>query len=660
MMENFIKKWIDHTAEHDPKLWRKVENAARYVLCRQKPPLLPNTGTVVGPVVDFQREDPAALARRLANYDVISFDVFDTLIFRAFDEPKIIFQLWGLMHDQPYAYNVRCAAERELKDENGGEATLADIYQRMELHLGIPAEQGMEDEIRLEMHYCRPNPYMLEVYNRLRRQGKRIVITSDMYLPKDTIATILSKCGYAGWEALYVSSDCQCTKRSGTMWKYLDVFYPKTLRRIHIGDHPKGDVVRPAEAGWDVCHYQNVHQINGKPWRTEMSRPIGSLWRGLVNEHLYAGGEQHPPLFDLGFVYFGLPVYGYCQYLHEKVKKEKVGLILFGARDMRTVWEVYRERYDTPCEYVPVSRTAMFRADFVGSLENVLTHIAEVAQGSETITVGEFFGGEKQVSLCAPFLLPWLERYGVTRESRICAETFPSIQLALLENREQISTLLEEDRQAAIHFYRELWERYGRPGHILFADLTGRGTCLSALRHIFQAGGIQARVTGTMMYTTAQNSRVCDFLDQSLCVYVFSWLHNAEMMELYEQLKEKKQVHFLLEESVFTDENGLLLSYTDGHGGLLFRESEMDTECVRTIREGIVAFSRKFARYCALPDGQELHIPGRDVFWPLVRGADAYANLTIGKAGASTGGANEHSTVQTKSKNAGIENCSQT
>ena len=387
-----------------------------------KTPLLPGTGSVVGPVVDFQRESPAALAQRLADYDVISFDVFDTLVFRTFDEPKMIFHLWGLMHDQPYAYSVRRVTERELQDESGGEATLADIYQRMELHLGIPAEQGMEDEIKLEIHCCRPNPYMLDVYNRLRRQGKRIVITSDMYLPKDTIATILNQCGYADWEALYVSSDCQRTKRSGTMWEYLDAFYPASLRRIHVGDSQNGDVAQPVKAGWNVCHYQNVHQINGIPWRTEMSRPIGSLWRGLVNEHLYAGGDQKTPFFDLGFVYFGLPVYGYCQYLHEIAEKEKVGLILFGARDMRTVWEVYQERYDTPCEYVPISRTAIFRADFVGSLENVLTHISEVAQGSETITVGEFFEGKKQVSLCAPFLLPWLERYGVTREMRICAE----------------------------------------------------------------------------------------------------------------------------------------------------------------------------------------------------------------------------------------------
>lgn len=630
-MKDFIKKQIDRIAVRCPKLWRRAEKAARYVVCRQKPPLLPGTGSVTGPIVDFQREETAVLTQRLAAYDIISFDVFDTLVFRAFDEPKLLFRLWGLLHEQPYAYDVRRAAERELREERGGEVTLADIYRRMEPHLGISAEQGMADEIGLEMRYCRPNPYMREVYDRLREQGKRIVVTSDMYLPKQAIAAILERCGYAGWEALYVSSACQRTKSSGAMWTYLNELYPGSLRRIHVGDNRKGDVDRPKEAGWDVCHYQNVHQINGTPWKEEMSRPIGSLWRGLVNEYLYAGMERKDPYFDLGFVYFGLPVYGYCQYLHGLAEREGAGLILFAARDMRAVWEVYRERYDTPCEYVPISRTAIFRADFAENLENTLSFVRRIANETGRYTVGELFMQGKHDTLDAAFLLPWLERYGLTRGTPVDEVSLSLIQRALLENQEQIGAALENERQAAIRFYRELWERHGRPDRILFADLNGRGTCLSGLRRIFQAGGMQAHITGALFFTGVRDSRVCDFLDRSLCVYGFSGLHNADMLTQYEQMREEKRVNFLLEESAFADEKGMLLSYTDGQDGLLFREPEMDAERVRTIRGGAVEFSRLFARYCTLPDGRELHIPDRDVFWPLMRGAEAYADLADGK-----------------------------
>ena len=630
-MKDFIKKEIDCLAAHCPKLWRRIEKAAQYVLLRQRPPRFPDAGAVKMPVPDFYREEPAALARRLADYDIISFDVFDTLVFRAFDEPKMIFRLWGLLHEQQYAYDVRRGMGRELRAEIGGEVTLRDIYRGMERHFGIPAEQGMADEIALEMHFCRPNPYMLEVYDRLREQGKRIVVTSDMYLPKQTIAAILERCGYAGWEALYVSCECQCTKSSGAMWTYLNELYPASLRRIHVGDNQNGDVARPKEAGWDACHYQNVHQVNGAPWKSGMTRPIGSLWRGLVDEYLYAGRERLDPYFDLGFVYFGLPIYGYCQYLHEIAEEEGIGLILFAARDMRAVWEVYRERYDTPCEYVPISRTAIFRADFAGTLENVLTYAGQVAQSKDVISVGEFFGSAEWEGIHAPFLLPWLERYGITKEDRLSLDTYSSIQRALQEDLTEISAALEGDKQAAIHFYRALWERHGQPDRILFADLNGRGTCLSGLRHIFMSGDIQAHITGAMLYTAAEASRACDFLDRSLRVYGFSGQRNADMLALYNQLREEDRVNIMMEESAFADENGMLLSYTDGHGGLLFQEPEMAASRVRAIREGVIAFSREFARYCVLPGGRELHIPGRDVFWPLMRGAEAYSALTDGQ-----------------------------
>lgn len=42
-----------------------------------------------------QRETPSELAEKLAEYDVISFDVFDTLILRPFSEPADLFFLMG-------------------------------------------------------------------------------------------------------------------------------------------------------------------------------------------------------------------------------------------------------------------------------------------------------------------------------------------------------------------------------------------------------------------------------------------------------------------------------------------------------------------------------------------------------------------------------------
>ena len=43
------------------------------------------------------RESPEAIAAKLAAYDVVSFDVFDTLLFRPFSHPTDVFLVVGMV-----------------------------------------------------------------------------------------------------------------------------------------------------------------------------------------------------------------------------------------------------------------------------------------------------------------------------------------------------------------------------------------------------------------------------------------------------------------------------------------------------------------------------------------------------------------------------------
>lgn len=65
--------------------------------------------------------------------------------------------------------------------------TIDDIYALIEERTGIPKERGIQTELAVELQYCFANPYMRRVYDLLIDQGKTVVITSDMYLPHDTM-----------------------------------------------------------------------------------------------------------------------------------------------------------------------------------------------------------------------------------------------------------------------------------------------------------------------------------------------------------------------------------------------------------------------------------------------------------------------------------------
>lgn len=48
-------------------------------------------------------------------------------------------------------------------------------------------------EQALEMEFCYANPFMQQVFTQLREHGKRLVITSDMYLSKAFIGAAAKK-----------------------------------------------------------------------------------------------------------------------------------------------------------------------------------------------------------------------------------------------------------------------------------------------------------------------------------------------------------------------------------------------------------------------------------------------------------------------------------
>ena len=131
-------------------------------------------------------------------YDVISFDIFDTLILRPFATPQALFMIIGKRLGRTEYYRIRVDAEKRAREiasvEKGNtEVTIDDIYSVIEQRTGIPKEEGIRTEIETELDYCFANPYMKRVFRLLQEHGKTIIIVSDMYLPQDLMARLLDR-----------------------------------------------------------------------------------------------------------------------------------------------------------------------------------------------------------------------------------------------------------------------------------------------------------------------------------------------------------------------------------------------------------------------------------------------------------------------------------
>ena len=237
--------------------------------------------------------DVDRLVKKLASYDVVSFDIFDTLIFRAVDTPIDAFYFMGEQLGISNFRGIRTWAEYDARVKcydanNHTEIGLEDIWKNLIEDAGdiCSVEEGMELEINTEIDLCYANPFMLEVWKRLKELGQEIVIVSDMYLSSEMLVRILSKAGYNDLPQIFVSCEHGVSKADGKLYRLVKNKYAgKSI--IHVGDNPHSDDKMAHKSGLDVYLYPNINGQTMLYRPFDMSYLTGSAYRAIVSSHIY-------------------------------------------------------------------------------------------------------------------------------------------------------------------------------------------------------------------------------------------------------------------------------------------------------------------------------------------------------------------------------------
>jgi len=194
------------------------------------------------------------LESAVSEYDVVSFDIFDTLLVRKTLKPENIFEIMSF-EIKKRGYSVDDFLRmRMLAEDNcykkGINPTLHQIYDEFSKITGCDDEYNREFyrlEIEIEKKFIRPRNKMLDFFNRIK-DYKEIYLISDMYLTSDVIAELLGECGYSGYIKIFVSCEHGCSKTEGLF----DVFEAEVLKgrkSIHIGDNEISDGKAALSAG---------------------------------------------------------------------------------------------------------------------------------------------------------------------------------------------------------------------------------------------------------------------------------------------------------------------------------------------------------------------------------------------------------------------------
>lgn len=538
------------------------------------------------------RLTPEELLEKLNKYDVVSFDIFDTLILRRVAKPVDVFRLIGIQENIPDFCNLRIRAEEEARRKiKTDKVTIYDIYNMLQKYIPIPnIERAVEREMQIEIKLCIANPYMKKVFDKLCADGKNLILTSDMYLPQKEMKKILSSCGYneGSYSKLFISCECNAGKYNGTLQKYVMKYIDDEQKIIHVGDNYSSDYEASKKVGWDALYYPSCAD-HARIFRDSDSMTmVESLYKGIVNTHLHSGVCIYNKDYEHGFLYGGLLVCGFCEWLNRKARNEDFDKLWFLARDMDIVHKVYNEFYNqVPNEYVSVSRCSILELTFEERTEEFIQFYFKTRALGATTTLGEAL---KETDM--DFLIEELDEYSLHEDEIITLDNYEKVRGMLYKEKtsivEQFSTSVNGGVKYFGHFINDSHK-------ICAVDLGWSGTILVHLRTLFSRYFQGVDLYGALI-GASNSSNVNDLINEGfLDTYWFSGLKNRDM-RVKNETWEGNTVVMLLE-AIFSSSQKTLLKYDLDEKGkckLKFGHSTAVKEQIKNIEQGIYDFAKLY------------------------------------------------------------------
>ncbi|GMQ47921.1 rhamnan synthesis F family protein [Vibrio sp. 10N] len=209
------------------------------------------------------------LMDKVRPFDIISFDVFDTLVRRSHfvpDYAKLKFgqqlEKEGLVASAHEFVKLRNNAEFEVRKETNfqGDVNIFQVYEKLGQHFDWSAEQAQqyaEVEFGHDLAMIESKDEIVDILNTLIGAGKTVYIISDTYYSEHQIVLMLRKAGVTNGYQLYVSSEMGLRKDNGSMWSYMQGHLKNKGSFVHIGDNAVADAQIPGDFGLANLHILN-------------------------------------------------------------------------------------------------------------------------------------------------------------------------------------------------------------------------------------------------------------------------------------------------------------------------------------------------------------------------------------------------------------------
>ncbi|CAO3303241.1 hypothetical protein [Pseudomonas putida] len=370
----------------------------------------------IGGIISSKKNSLRGLLDRMDKYDVISFDIFDTLLRRTVFKPEDAFVLIQKKLEEEHAGllpaifvkrfpELRVGFERQLRKEydllhhstdtyveRNEEFYMIQVYERMLASFGLDqdlAEKLLNIEQSVELSILESRSLGKVLFDAAIAKGKRVLLISDFTHTEAFVSAALSQSGYGGYEKLYVSSEVGLKKHSGYLFKY--VLSDLNLRAdciLHIGDNSTGDFTRAINNSIFPTKIfstrERANQIlknraidlnvfeQSFYLRTMLNLYAEEYFDGLLvlGDKPLDSAKERRDLFstptEFGFLALGPVMYEFTKWILDNAIAQNCKKVLFFARDCYLPYEIAKrlikgvERYrHLEPVYLAVSRKAL-------------------------------------------------------------------------------------------------------------------------------------------------------------------------------------------------------------------------------------------------------------------------------------------------------------
>lgn len=533
-------------------------------------------------------------------YDYISFDIFDTLIKRDVVEPKDVFtivekKLYNMNMDICGYKEKRMKAEKIAREKaETEEITLSIIYDFFERENSKYSKSIIsllkEIEEKTEIEVSNINLNMKPVLEYCVKHNKKIILISDMYLEKDTIAKILAKnniCEGREYLKLFVSSEIGCTKRSGKLYdtalKYLNI---SAKNLLHIGDSLRSDYLMPIKKGIKSYHIPTViDNTNYGYLKSEgTNKKYYELWLDtfISNRILKINNDYE----RFGYECVGPLLYDFSIWLHSNFKKNNYKNLNFLSREGLLLQKAFKIIYpEEETRYLCVSRKSIIGAILckADSLEERLKMI-KVPHAFDRKVVTDLLGLQpEECKSCVNM-----------KDNRM----YYSID-EVIQDKEFFGFLKSADSDIIIESEKqmELLERYLKFNEefedVCIVDIGWNGTMQYYLGKLLEYTNQNKKIQG--YYVGVSKVSKNKYLD----LYNYGYLFEKEPNDL--KIDENKLFSFCgLFESIFTANHGSVKGYYEKNNEVqpIFYDYEYEDnyKIISKIQKGALNFIEEYSK----------------------------------------------------------------